>query len=46
MIAAIINAGANVQWTPRITTYVSYQGQPGRDNYNANGVTGTISFSF
>ena len=42
----IINAGAGVQWTPRISTYIGYQGQLGRDNYDANGVTGTISFSF
>jgi outer membrane autotransporter protein len=42
----LINAGAGVQWTPRISTYIGYQGQLGRDNYNANGVTGTISFSF
>jgi outer membrane lipase/esterase len=41
-----INAGVGTQWTPRISTYVGYQGQLGRDNYDANGVTGTISFSF
>jgi fibronectin-binding autotransporter adhesin len=44
--SAIINAGIGTQWTPRISTYVGYQGQLGRDNYSANGVTGTISFSF
>jgi outer membrane lipase/esterase len=44
--SAIINAGAGVQWTPRISTYVGYQGQLGRSNYDANGVTGSISFSF
>jgi outer membrane autotransporter protein len=44
--SAIINAGAGVQWTPRISTYVDYQGQLGRGNYEANGVTGTISYSF
>jgi outer membrane autotransporter protein len=42
----IINAGGVVQWTPRISTYVGYQGQLGRTNYTASGVTGTISFSF
>jgi len=42
----IINAGAGVQWTPRISTYVGYQGELDRSNYSANGVTGTISFSF
>jgi outer membrane autotransporter protein len=44
--SAIINAGVGTQWTPRISTYLGYQGQLGRDNYSANGVTGTISFSF
>jgi outer membrane autotransporter protein len=44
--SAIINAGVGIQWTPRISTYFGYQGQLGRDNYNANGVTGTFSFSF
>jgi outer membrane autotransporter protein len=44
--SAIINAGVGTQWTPRISTYAGYQGQLGRDNYDANGVTGTISFSF
>jgi outer membrane autotransporter protein len=44
--SAIINAGVGTQWTPRIATYVGYQEQLGRDNYDANGVTGTISFSF
>jgi outer membrane lipase/esterase len=44
--SAIINAGVGTQWTPRISTYVGYQGQLGRDNYDANGVTCTISFSF
>jgi len=44
--SVIINAGVGTQWTPRISTYVAYQGQLGRDNYSANGVTGTISFSF
>jgi outer membrane autotransporter protein len=42
----LINAGAGVQWTPRISTYVGYRGQFGRTNYQSNSVTGTISFSF
>jgi outer membrane autotransporter protein len=42
----VLNAGAGVQWTPRISTYIGYQGQLGRSNYQANGITGTISFSF
>jgi outer membrane autotransporter protein len=44
--SAIINAGLGVQWTPRISTYVGYQGQLGRDHYDSNGVTGSVSFSF
>ena len=44
--SAIVNAGAAVQWTSRFSTYVGYQGQLGRDRYNANAVTGGISFNF
>ena len=44
--SAIVTAGAGVQWTPRISTYVSYQGQLGRDRYDSNGVTGGVSLSF
>ena len=44
--SAIINGGIGAQWTPRISTYIGYQGQLGRDRYNANAVTGGISFSF
>jgi len=44
--SAIINAGLGVQWTPRISTYVGYQGQLGRDRYDANAITASISFSF
>ncbi len=44
--SAIINAGVGVQWTPRIATYVSYQGQLGRNRYNSNAVSGGVSFSF
>jgi len=44
--SAIINAGVGIQWTPRISTYVAYQGQLGRDRYDSNGVSGGVSFSF
>jgi outer membrane autotransporter protein len=44
--SAIINAGAAFQLTPRLSTYLGYQGQLGRDRYNANAVTGGFSFSF
>jgi autotransporter-associated beta strand protein len=42
----IINANISVQWTPRISTTIGYDGQVARDNYNSNAVTGTFSFSF
>lgn len=41
-----LNAGVGTQWTDRISTFVGYQGQLGRDNYQANGVTGTVSISY
>ena len=44
--SAIINAGVGIQWTPRISTYVGYQGQLGRDRYDSNAVSGGVSFSF
>ena len=44
--SAIINAGASFQLTQRLSTYLGYQGQLGRNRYNANGVTGGFSFSF
>ena len=44
--SAIVTAGVGVQWTPRISTYVSYQGQLGRVRYDSNGVTGGVSLSF
>lgn len=41
-----LNAGVATQWTDRISSFIGYQGQSGRDNYQANGVTGTINISF
>ncbi len=43
---AIITAGVGIQWTPRIGTYVSYQGQLARNRYDSNAVSGGVSFSF
>jgi hypothetical protein len=40
------NAGVAVQWTPCISTYVSYDGQLGRDRYDFNGVSGGFRISF
>ena len=36
----------SIQWTPAITTYVSYDGQLGHGNYDSNAVTGGLRFSF
>jgi autotransporter-associated beta strand protein len=44
--SAIINANFELQLTAKFSTFVGYQGQLGRDRYNANAVTGGISFSF
>ncbi len=43
---AIITAGVGIQWTPRIATHVSYQGQLARNRYDSNAVSGGVSFSF
>jgi outer membrane autotransporter protein len=44
--SAIINAGAAIQWSPQISTYIGYQGQLGRSNYTSNAITGGFSFLF
>ena len=44
--SATINAGAAIQWTPQISTYIGYQGQLGRSNYTSNATTGGFSFAF
>jgi outer membrane autotransporter protein len=44
--SAVVNAGVAVQWTPTISTYVSYDGQLGRNRYDSNGVSGGIRISF
>jgi outer membrane autotransporter protein len=44
--SAVVSAGVSVQWTPALTTYVNYDGQLGRDNYNSNAVTGGVRVSF
>jgi outer membrane autotransporter protein len=42
----IINANVGIQWTPRISTTIGYDGQIARDHYSSHSVTGTFSFSF
>ena len=44
--SAVVDAGISVSWTPRISTYVSYNGLPGRDRYDSNGVSGGVRISF
>jgi outer membrane autotransporter protein len=44
--SCIVNAGASIQWTPTISTYVSYDGQLGRDRYELNEVSGGFNISF
>jgi outer membrane autotransporter protein len=44
--SAVVSAGVSVQWTTCFSTYVSYDGQLGRDLYNSNGVSGGFRISF
>jgi len=44
--SAVVSAGVSVQFTPAISTYVSYDGQLGRENYDSNAVTGGVRISF
>jgi outer membrane autotransporter protein len=44
--SAVVDAGVAVQWTPTIATYVSYDGQLGRGNYDSNAVTGGIKMTW
>jgi outer membrane autotransporter protein len=42
----VVSAGISVQVTPAISTYVNYDGQLGRGNYDSNAVTGGFRISF
>jgi len=44
--SAVISTGVRVNWTPTISTFVSYDGQLGRGNYSSNAVSGGVSVSF
>ena len=44
--SAILSAGFSIQWSPKILTYVNYDGQLGRNRYDSNAVTGGVSISF
>jgi fibronectin-binding autotransporter adhesin len=44
--SAVISAGLSVEWTPRISSFASYDGQLGRGRYTANAVTGGVRVSW
>jgi outer membrane autotransporter protein len=44
--SAVVSAGVSVRLTPAISTYVNYDGQLGRGNYDSNAVTGGVRISF
>ena len=44
--SAIVSAGVSIQLTPAISTYVNYDGQLGRGNYDSNAVTGGVRITF
>jgi outer membrane autotransporter protein len=44
--SAIINAGMNVQWTPTIGTYLGYNGQVGRGNYESHAGIFSVHIAF
>jgi outer membrane autotransporter protein len=44
--SAVVSAGVSLLVTPAITTYLNYDGQLGRDNYDSNAVTGGVRISF
>ena len=44
--SALIGAGFSIQWNERFSTYVYYDGELGRTNYNSQSVSGGFRFSF
>jgi outer membrane autotransporter protein len=44
--SAVISAGFSIQWTPTLTTYLNYDGQLGRENYDSNAITGGVRITF
>ncbi|MGB8355824.1 MAG: autotransporter domain-containing protein [Chthoniobacteraceae bacterium] len=44
--SVVVNAGVNVQWTPRLGTYLYYDGELGRKNYELNSVSGGVKVNF
>jgi outer membrane autotransporter protein len=44
--SANVSAGISAQWSSGVSTYISYNGQLGRDQYDSNAVVGGVKFSF
>jgi outer membrane autotransporter protein len=44
--SAVVSTGLSVQWTPRVSSYVGYDGQFGRGRYNSNAVNGGVRVSW
>jgi fibronectin-binding autotransporter adhesin len=44
--SALIGAGAVLVWNERVSTYIYYDGQFGRSNYDSNNVSGGVCVSF
>ncbi|MBV8224620.1 MAG: autotransporter outer membrane beta-barrel domain-containing protein, partial [Verrucomicrobia bacterium] len=44
--SAVVSAGLSIQWRPSLSTYVTYDGQLGRDHYNSNAVSGGVRVSW
>ena len=44
--SVVVAAGVSVPITSAISTYVNYDGQLGRENYDSNAVTGGLTITF
>ena len=42
----VVGGGVSVQWNPRCATFLYYDGEIGRTNYNSNSVSGGFRFQF
>jgi fibronectin-binding autotransporter adhesin len=44
--SAVVGAGLNVQWSPAVLTFLNYQAELGRENYEQQSVTGGVRVNF
>jgi fibronectin-binding autotransporter adhesin len=44
--SAIVSAGVSVEWTPKVSSFVGYDGQLGRGRYDSNAVNGGVRVSW